>query len=287
MADTEEDKSSKPRTAYIRTTLNPDSHPSNIHWLITSHVFQPPSSTRHRFLLAAVNSADTAALDALLHASWPPSARDSASTGTYLAAGPERPFLERADLEVWLPTTGARSGAGARLKAQLADAGVCVRVVGNTDEDCDAALLEAADYVLDETALRCSAPQQRREWFMAVREGRREVVEKPLDWSELRLRARYAQHSWAQCSGTRRPRGTTAWRCIECGERCKARGVCKSTGKELKPRSMRWVESGLPEKGDLKWKELTADDVVLRFTVDRMRGESDEVWHSIDTFSGE
>lgn len=282
-----EEQASKPRTAYIRTFHNPKAHADNINWLSQTFVHQALNSPRHRFILGAATPVDETALTALLHASRPLSEWDPDHAAAHIQYGSSRPLLQRSDLEVWISASRARSGDGTRLKTRMAEAGVEVRVAGEDDEQCDAEMLDAADYVIDDMALGYAGGQRRYDWFRAVREGRSEVLEGKFDYSQVRLRARYGQHSWTQGSGNRRARGTTWYACTECGGRCKARGTCKVTGKEIPPRSGRWVETGLPEDGDEKWRGLTAEEVIHRFVVDRIRGESEDVWHSVDTFAGE
>jgi hypothetical protein len=270
------------RTAYIRTTDNPNKPFDQTRQFLGQHVKQRyPDEVldghRHRFLFGASNTQDAHLLEMLLSDHIVPSGYRYGEFANLL----------RSDVELRISETHAGAGAGQRVLERCKAGGIRVVISAATDSECADSMLRDCDYIIDESVERNSA------WFWSTaRTGvpQDSILTNPdynmsqHDASKWRLSQRYAGHGWNANSGCSHGNGGN-WRCHGCGGKCK-RGRCRINPPKERPVD-EWLR--LPDKGSAEWRGLSADDACVRIKAQRKPGRLDEVdvYSSIDTFSGD
>ncbi|KAF2868651.1 hypothetical protein BDV95DRAFT_456875, partial [Massariosphaeria phaeospora] len=181
---------------------------------------------RHRFLFGAVNAADAVLLDVFISHLQP---RTSTPSDPII----RWPFQNaiRSDVRMHISQANAATCIGEKLLKRCADEGITFSISGATDEECDEAMLEESDYLIDEHTYNLCWNGDWWYWNHA-RPGvpQDNMLMNPKydvrkhDVSESRLRYRYSQYGWKASSGGYH--GNGPWRCRMCNGKCK-RGKCK------------------------------------------------------------
>jgi hypothetical protein len=273
---------SSPRTAYIRTTDDPDKPYDQIYQFLSHFVRQKYpeevlDGSRHRFLFGASNAQDAHILDIFLSDHIVPSRYQYGEFANLL----------RSDLELRVSEAHAATGAGQRVLQRCNAGGIRVVISGVTDLECHENMLQDCDYVIDDSAWGY------QEWFWKT--ARIGVPQDSLltnpsfdmsqhDASKTRLSRRYAGHGWKANSGCSHGNGGF-WRCHGCGGKCK-RGRCRINPPQESP-APEYLR--LPDKGSAEWRAISANEACMRMRQQRVPGRFDgmDVYSSTDTFSGD
>ncbi|KAF2799740.1 hypothetical protein K505DRAFT_294106 [Melanomma pulvis-pyrius CBS 109.77] len=286
------------RVAYLRTVSHSNKDSTEIFTLLNTYMQQTSladlenGKPRHRFLFGTANASDDHILDLLIPG--------EPFQGTYAHVMSRN--MCRSDLELNISQTRAATLAGGAIIKRCASEGIATRINGTTDEECDSIILVESDYLID--FLTPELDFRHATWFQRyARTG--QTQDNMLtnadydvgrhDVSKMRLSNRYSGHGWQASSGAYH--GNGVWRCSMCGGKCKNGKCAVGPPADRKEEYVRrakekekWVDDWvkLPEKGDKRWKELTAEEMCQRFYMRKQAGLKNELnWKSVDTFSAE
>jgi hypothetical protein len=261
------------RTAYVRTKHDQDIQTSaplhGEYWnFLASSVRQ--WENRHRYIFGASSEADRTILRFMLER------MDQASVWC-----DKREYqIHPKDCLVYIPENHTEAKIGKQIRADLESSGIPFRVVGATADECDEIMLQESDYVLDR--LTCGLAHLVEDLWPCdtYRHGSGSTRAAKFDYSLVRLRDKQGSYSLNDCSGQRRPRGVSYHRCVFCGQKCKRNKPCKVTG-GFQMVERPGADGMLPPNGDARWRELTSQDLMIRY---QHQGPKRN-WHSVDTFS--
>lgn len=272
-----------PRIAYIRTIHSPTQSFDETWRFLAYHMSQrrpsdPSSLPRHHFIFGSTTPCDAHILNIFT------------SPHIFPSPHPHGDFanIQPSDLQLRISESHAATGAGKRILQRCADAGISTLISGMDDAECDASMLQEADYIIDKWIQGCSSS-----WYWDVaRPGVKQdnIATNPRydmskhDVSKTRLRDRYAGHAWTATSGGMHGNGGI-YACTGCGRRCK-RGKCQ-IGPLEDLKVPEWCR--LPGGTSAEWRDISADDACERMWCQRLPRYSGFIdsYSSIDTFSGE